>query len=402
MGEHATFKHGFSAMAREDVADARRRRAERSIAPWAAARGLEVHGTARLAGFAPAQPRFLEEQQELLRGVLPGGRFGILFHRLLQTHAGGDSAAMPGSYYGVFVKPPRGALRRALTPNRSWIPVIGAFLDDGVDDHETAFGMHGAWAPTTVCAVHVPETVAAGFSCVLRSRSRTPWARGVVEDVGSLKALARAGAFLQDARVRSLLASLDGPYWEVRLDHGVLVVQRNGFVVEDAELDALCAFACALGDALVACAVPAATLDRDPGLAGGWSEDAARTAAARGLVLEDGADLHRARPSLPLPGRAHVAFRHGDTRVVLCTDQPVRVLKAMRPVLVAPAPGVAETGPGGVGVPGARVFVRDGMAVVWALEHRGYVGEALDLAATLRPHLQAATSNQTGATLVST
>lgn len=405
------FKHGFAAMARADVADAKRRRADRSLEAYAAARGLEFFGAgvpaSAPAGFAPALPRFREEQQQLMRGVLPGGRFGVLLHGLLQTHVAEDeSGGVPGEYYGVLVKGPKGSLRKALTPNRTWIPYIGSWLDDGIDDHSTPFGATGAWSPITICATPVPESVA-WVRLAARTRSRTRMGSGARPDAGPLRVLradgGRADAVL-DGPFGRLLGELAGPYWEVRVDFGVLTVQRNGFLVEDADLDGLCGRVAALADALAAACAPDApapplseplpdapwaadvTLATQPGMDGGWAADAVRTAGERGLALEDPEAWHLRHGTLPVPGRVAIALRDASGgRVLLCTDRPIPELRAVRPVLVAAAPpGAAPTPPGGVGVPGARVFVQDGALLVWALEHRGYVGEALDLVPALR------------------
>jgi hypothetical protein len=407
------FAHGYAAMAPEDVADARRRRAERSLEPYAAARGLEFHGSGALAGFAQALPRFAEEQQQLMRGVLPGGRAGILLHALLQTHFRDQSSRieMPGSFYGVVVKPPKGALRKALRPNRTWLPFVGQFLDDGIDDEDVPFGTHGAWSPITICAMPVPQTVAHLPHLVLRTRTRAPGRTGDHGDVGQLRVMGAEGDAVPavlDGPPRELLAALAGPYWEVRVDFGLLTVQRNGFLVEDAALDDLCRRVCALADALADACAPATgppppgeplpppawqadqRLATQPGMRDGWAPDAIRTAAERGLALEDPQLWHEHFSFLPVPGRAAVVLRDGADRILLCTDRPIPELRAVRPVLITAAPpGREATPPGGVAAPGARVFIGGGVAIVWSLEHRGYVGDALDHVPVLRAALQA-------------
>ena len=388
------FAHGYAAMAPEDVADAKRRRADRTLEPYAASRGLEYIGAAKAAGFAPALPKFVEEQQNLMRGTLPGGRGGILLHALLQTHfkESSGSSDLPGSFYGVVVKPPRGAMRKALKPSRTWIPIIGSWLDDGIDDASTPFGSTGAWSPTTTCAVRVPETIAVLPELHLRTRSRTFGFRG--RDVGQLRVERGEGKALEAVLAIPQLARLIGPYWDVRVEYGVLSVTRNGFAVEDHELDALCELTCALADAIAtACAAPPAPAitsvlpPADPAsdrrLYGGWAEDLARTSAERGFALEDPTAWHYTFGALPTPGRALAVLRKGDTRVLLCLDQPLHEVKALRPVLVSEASLDTTTPPAGVGVPGARVFIEGGVEMVWSLTTLGYVGDALDHAQQL-------------------
>lgn len=388
------FAHGYAAMARDDVADAKRRRADRSLEPYAAARGLEYLGAAKAAGFAPALPRFVEEQQQLMRGTLPGGRGGILLHALLQTHFNESSGSsnMPGTFHSVVVKGPRGSLRKALKPNRTWIPVIGSWLDSGIDDTATPFGTTGAWSPTTVCAVRVPETIAMLPELHLRTRSRTFGFRG--RDIGQLRLERGTGKALEAVLAIPQLASLVGPYWDVRIDHGVLTVTRNGFAVEDADLDALCRLTCALADAIAAaCAappipplsttLPAADPANDPRLAGGWADDLIATAAARDFILEDPAAWHATFGTLPTPGRALAVLRKGEIRVLLCLDQPMHAAKSVRPVLVSEASFDTTTPPAGIAVDGARVFIEQGVEMVWSLTTLGYVGTALDHAQQL-------------------
>lgn len=388
------FAHGYAAMAREDIADAKRRRADRSLEPYAAARGLEYLGRAKAAGFAPALPTFVEEQQQLMRGTLPGGRGGILLHALLQTHFNESSGSsnMPGSFYGVVVKGPKGSFKKALKPNRTWIPVIGSWLDSGIDESDKAFGTTGAWSPTTVCAVRVPETIAMLPELHLRTRSRTAGFRG--RDVGQLRLERGTGKALEAVLAIPRLANLIGPYWDVRVEYGVLTVTRNGFAVEDADLDALCQLTCALADAIAtACAVPPApalttvlppadpTTDRH--ITGDWAKDIVTTAAARGFTLEDPEAWHQTFGSLPTPGRALAVLRKGDTRVLLCLDQPMHKTRSVRPVLVSEASLQTTTAPAGVGLPGARVFIENGVETVWSLTTLGYVGDALDHAQQL-------------------
>ncbi len=142
-------EHGYAAFAREDREDAKRRRPAVSLEGWAAERGLEYRGRGMLAGFRGALPRWEEEQHNLVRGVLPGGRWGILFHELLKTHS--DSHEMSGTFYGVRTSSTVG-FWRALKPDRHNIPVIGDFLNPRVTEQTSAFQGQGAWSPVTTAA----------------------------------------------------------------------------------------------------------------------------------------------------------------------------------------------------------------------------------------------------------
>ena len=78
-------KHGYAAFAPADVADARRGTPTVDLAPYAAARGLEFLDRQSPAGFSAAVPSFPEYRFNVARGVLPGGRYGVLFHQLLEV-----------------------------------------------------------------------------------------------------------------------------------------------------------------------------------------------------------------------------------------------------------------------------------------------------------------------------
>jgi hypothetical protein len=106
-------------------------------------------------------------------------------------------------------------------------------------------------------------------------------------------------------------------------------------------------------------------------LPSGWAADARATAARRGKRFEDPASVE----TLPLPSPAALVLVRGSARIVLCPAPAGRV----RPVLVF-ASEHAPTAPEGVEVPGARVFVRDGVAIVWSLTALGTVDDAVERA----------------------
>ena len=77
--------HGYAAFAREDVADAKRGHPASSLHGYAAARGLEWLDRRAAAGFSAADPGYPDHRFNVMRGVLPGGRFGVAFHQLLEV-----------------------------------------------------------------------------------------------------------------------------------------------------------------------------------------------------------------------------------------------------------------------------------------------------------------------------
>lgn len=107
-----------------------------------------------------------------------------------------------------------------------------------------------------------------------------------------------------------------------------------------------------------------------------WAADAVPTAARSGMRLEASEAWHAQFGELPVPERAALVLRRGDTRVLLCASEDAATV---RPVLVF-ASDCAPTPPDGVEVPGARVFIQDGVAVVWSLTRLASVAAALDRA----------------------
>lgn len=105
--------------------------------------------------------------------------------------------------------------------------------------------------------------------------------------------------------------------------------------------------------------------------ASGWAADALATAARRGMRFEDPASV----ATVPLPGYAALVLARGSARIVLCPGSGGRV----RPVLVF-ASEHAPTAPEGIEVPGARVFIQGGVAVVWSLTSLGTVDDAVERA----------------------
>jgi len=416
MADHGQ-RHGYAAFAAEDREDAARRRPPGDLRAYAAERGLEYRGRGSLAGFRMALPRFAEEQFDLLRGVLPGGRFGVLLHQLLQTHRQGGVAVMQGAYHGVNPGRPRGLLR-GLIPNRTDIPILGDFLDPGTrkGEPEPFEDIGGAWAPTTTVGVPVPETVAPlGRVIFVLKRRSAPFGDASVVDLDDHglptwraalgphvdgDVLARALAGPLGATLRALG---DRAYAEVRLDHGMLTVRRNGYVMDPAALDAFAAGACAAADGLRdACLVGvgpadfgaplsparwATTGDQDvfSGLPAAWARDFRDFAARHALALEDERAWHATFPSAPIPGRALAVMRApGGGRVLFPVDEPVEATRAVRGAIAFPvAEGSAPVPPGGRPLPDHTmvVAVAGGLGAVWSTRHYGFTSEADTLVA---------------------
>src|SRR5918992_2518072 len=83
--KHPQYEHplpAYAAFKPADVEDARRRRPAADLRPYAQSRGLEYLDSRNPMGYWGVVPADERLQFNVLRGVLPGGRHGILFHHL--------------------------------------------------------------------------------------------------------------------------------------------------------------------------------------------------------------------------------------------------------------------------------------------------------------------------------
>ena len=400
-------EHGYAAFTPEDREDAKRRRPAVTLEGYAADRGLEYRGRGRLAGFRAALPAWEEEQHNLMRGVLPGGRYGVLLHELLKTH--GESSTMPGTFYGVRTSSTTG-FWESIKPDRTEIPILGNFLDAKTRERTSAFEGQGSWSPVTTAASAVPETVSRIGRMVLTVKERTPFMNSAqnldLEPFGVRGWRAAPGDLVTQDDLPRLLAGPVGraldvlagaSFAQVRVDHGMVTVKRNGYLTDPHALDEFTTTTCALADGLaVACLdgragvgafdgplAPCAWKARDPdtvhpGLPKAWEDDFRGFAEQRGLALEDPADWHERFPSVPLPGKVLAVMRApSGVRVLFATDVPVHGPRAVRGA-IAFATAAADTPPGGIASPESKTTtaVREGVGVTWTHRLFGYSREA--------------------------
>lgn len=379
-------EHGYAAFAREDVADARRGHPATSLEAYAAERGLEWLGRQSAAGFSAAFPGFPEYRYNAARGVLPGGRYGVLFHQLLEVPVTG-SPNVSGTLYGSVVKVKN---RRWWMPDRTDIPYLGAFLNPRTEDGEPeAFGSHAVWIPTTTIAINVPEAALPFFLTRIDRRHHLApfdfphqdllpggWrlrAHGPVPDLVGLDAV--------------LARHADDPYFGIFALRGTVIVRRNGYLTD---LDALARDACAVADAFAAAspgspqpfgtALPA-PYSHHPEVTPAWRDGYARLAARLGLVEEDADAYQRAFGTLGVPGRAVAVLRgelapgvHG--RLVYSAERNLRAAERARGAVLLEAHGDA-TPPGGERHPDRHLVYeqREGVAVLWSLRTAGFYRE---------------------------
>lgn len=382
--------HSHTAYAPEDVDDARRGAPAVSLQPWAAERGLAFPGPGLAGALLPVLPDYAEYQHNVCRGELVAGRFGQVAHELHEIEAHEGSIRAGGAFFGTRVTTRRG---------------LKSFLGWSDDRPQEPFAANAAWAPTTTVVLRVPEAALLP-KVVVRNAER------IGADQADLGPHGLPGHRLVrsqwiDADLEAWLGGVCAPLAEVRasyvaltLDHGVLAVQRNGFLVDPAALDHLVGVAATVAGRLAADAGPApafagALPAPDPASWPGFlrpqpheAEAFARLAEATGLTPEDPLALHRAFRRLPLPGVAGAVLRGPlpgsatDGRLVV-TTQGDRTAGAYRTVVLAPATAGAVTPVGGVRHEPTDTWaeVADGVALAWPrLRARGGFGSEAALA----------------------
>jgi hypothetical protein len=81
---------------REWIADGFRGRSDVDLTPYATSRGLAHRGGATQVDYIPAFPLTSELQYNVMRGTLPGGEQGVLYHEVDLL----DEATAAGTFYG--------------------------------------------------------------------------------------------------------------------------------------------------------------------------------------------------------------------------------------------------------------------------------------------------------------
>ncbi|WP_322936372.1 hypothetical protein [Nocardioides bizhenqiangii] len=370
-------QHGFAAFAPEDVADARAGRPPGDLREYGASRGLAWLDRARPLGFSAGSPGFDEYRFSVLRGDLPGGRYGVLMHQLMEIPVT-KSPNVSGKLYGSVVKS-GGSWWSFSLPNRTDIPIVGDFLDPPTDHSpREPFDTNAVWIPTTAVGTHVPESVLPLFLTRLDRRDKlSPYDFDQRRDLGSAGLpdwrLRTHGTPVSDALLHRLLTPsvrevltrrANDPYFGVLLLRGTMVVRRNGFVLDPDELDRLAADMCTIADAVRDACLPElaprplteplpSPRSEHPEVTPAWRDGYIQVATRLGLAMEDPDELHRAFPALPLPGRV-VAAMYGDLgggvqgRLVYAAEMNLRAAERARgAVLLTAQPGTPDTPPAG-------------------------------------------------------
>jgi hypothetical protein len=336
---------------------------------YAESRGLDFRGTIMQPGFEAVMLGRDEHERNVVRGTLPGGEHGVLFHE-----------------WATF------DLERAGYPTTLPDPEVRATLGDRLDAldswiHFDPTGLVGrvksrppVRAAFTTAAVLVPEaTAAVGRLRIDRSEVFSPYDfahGGPLDSLGFPGWHARAEPqldpelfhrFAGEDVGRMLAAWAADPYaTHLVFWHGTLAVRRFGFEGDAERLDALASAAGALAARLRAAALAgrttapfSAALPPPPPRPrpGGFDpapqwENAVRELAARlALEREDPYALHQAFPSLPVPGQAFAVLRGtlpgiaGVARLVLATGRPTEGWNLGRNAVLLPVGASAPATP---------------------------------------------------------
>jgi hypothetical protein len=405
---------GYGAFAREDVADARRRRPDADLSSYAAARRLDMLGSRNAAGFFAALPLDEQLQFNVLRGRLPGGERGIVFHHVLPLPVAADGSVVnAGGLFGYVYNPPGGKLRLRDFLS-SVIPMVDLAVDVVTDlrrPPDKAGDPLGSCIgiPCTVASVLVPEVALEQFT--IDNRPKPRFVAHHREDLGAWTLLSREppdsrllGRFLSDT-TRDALRHLGArPYAKLEIKYGTLVVRVNGYLRDDAELDALAQAACALAREL--CAAGALVADRRPfdrplpppeqHPPAPWADPLDAYAWKHGLALEDPSAYHRAFPALAVPGRAFAVLR-GELadgvigRVAWHTEKSIATNNDGRNAVLLPArPGAEPTPRCGIRLADEALnyWIGDGMLAVWELRSKELRGDLGDMEALVRRALE--------------
>lgn len=325
---------------REKIGDGFRGRPDVDLADYAAARGLDQRGGMTQLGYLAAMPLSQELQFNVLRGRLPGGEEGIVYHEVKVLVEGRG-----GTFYGVRGKSPK---------SKGPLDMLGRLT---INAEHTMFKV-----PHTTVAVRVPEAQGAlvGFTAGRgKDGGLTGGGTKVGFAIGGSKSLASgpghwSGRKLDDrgldgwqfaTRVRGdetaleqvldgplqrLLAEEQPPRFRIHFRFGVLWMTQQQFAKRDAELDDLCRKASTLAAEMRRIAeLSSRRRDFDDRLeqpywaeqwrakpkdtfVGGDGQDlggAAKLADERGLELEDAFEFARGFSDLGWPGEPYVVGR---------------------------------------------------------------------------------------------
>jgi len=376
------------------VEDANRGHPDVGFEAYAAARGLQFYGQAVMGAFCGVLPTWPDYTFNVMRGILPGGGYGILEHELEEIGiADNGNFERGGTFWGTR------AIGRS-SGGGGIKGVVNFFSPIQIFDVKPPnepFATSAAWAPTTRVVVRVPEAALLPRMLIRRSdwfpslgnprldEHGLPGYRIMRDDLpDDLLTSIFSGPFGQ------VLAGAPYPMVEVELSHGAVTFQRNGYAKTDEDMDALAHAGCALASALRQVAAPLLapqpfTTQLGPPApesapvpwyryaVAEWAQALPLVAAERAMVLEDPVAYHQAFPTLPVPGTAMGVMRGtvpGSDRFgrLAFHQQGGHTSSTVRGALLLEAGPAAPTfEPGGTLVKETDMYVEvvDGIAALW-------------------------------------
>jgi hypothetical protein len=385
------------------MADGFRGRPDSDLSGYAAERGLAFRGQSGAAGYFGAFSFAKELQWNMMRGILPGGRTGVLLHHVAIL----DPDDAGGQFYGKRTEKVGGIDAADFIP-----------LSDIFSPNIKFFRL-----PETRVAIRLPASVATlrGFHVARRgersrgsSKSDVLVQRGLGLDAWRMLADDRCDLDLLERVVRGplgdALSRSDQLGFSVEYKFGQLIVTCQDFLHDPAELDAFASTACSIADGIedvdppgplpasFDAALPepewlgfvAEHLDErnvDAG-SGAWLEPLVRYAGQKGMRVEDPVAFHRAFASLPLPGMAFGGASAPGIRIATACEQRIRDVDHYKPEwpdagltigcdMVLQPTSAANTQPGDGEVhEGLRYAVREGVLLVSAMRDRWQFDEA--------------------------
>jgi hypothetical protein len=382
---------------------------EVDLREYAELRGLEHRGSASQVGYLAAFPMSEELQFNVLRGELPGGEYGVVFHDVKILEGTGHFGEQHATQFaGPKVR--RFDLSfRDLLPFGDWLPSKSPLFK----------------LPRTTVAIRIPAAsglllgVHAARDAEGGARRFANWAP-VQESLRGwqIGARARGDAAVAEEVARTVLVPLleqrRPSGFEVTYRFGTLVVTQNHFVYEAEALDELCQIASWLAKEIRAVCerhaepLPFSTELGEPfwmaelranpketkieGSDGQKIGSAVQLARETGMTLEDGHAFMRHFGHVPFPGEIYGLMRGtlpgSDVRgrVAICFERPAyensELQKALRhriggpfgcdTVMVAVDPATPET-PGIQGeqwIAGGRVAIKRGVLAAWRSRER--------------------------------
>jgi hypothetical protein len=401
---------------RDLAADAERGRPATDLRGWAGRRGLSFRDGSAQAGYLGVTCPWSEDLLfNVVRGTWPGGSHGVLCHEVRLYEA------QEGRYFhgGKAIGRDRGGLAE-LAGDLAGLPLI------------TGGGAGYLKVPYTAAGLRVPHLATVSGLRVARRDERRPltsgtvglWREQQIDDVWVADVRKHSDeatvARLLSGPVRELLGVDQGLGFELRIEYGQVVVSRQDFLMDDADLDALVAsaeaFGRAVGELCVLRAPGCSLADRLPAPAwlepvrsrpreahtlwpiGARLEQVVEIADERGLTVEDPRAFHAAFGALNVPGEAFGVLngRLPGTqltgRLLCCAERRMDLPDDLRALLkdpggavgcdvavVAVDPGATPTAPEGEREDGLRVAIADGVLTAWRLRPRWQAdGEALD------------------------